>query len=94
MQSHTIKIAKRKIRRYMDTLKRKSKYCKVALTNELILCVSDRNSDVILFAVDLNEDKYDYEKGEDEDKLHLPEDGIELCFNTSTTPVMREKIGE
>ena len=78
----------------MDKLKCKPKYYKVALTNELILCVSERNSDVILFIVNLNEDKYDYEKGEDEDKLHLPGNGIELCFNTSTTPVMREKIGE
>ena len=94
MQSHTIKIAKQKFRRYMDKLKRKPKYCKVALTNELILCVSDGNSDVILFTVDLNEDKYNYEEGEDEDKLHLPENGGQLCFNVSTTQVMRKKIGE
>ena len=94
MQSHAMKNAKQKFRRYMDKLKRKPKYYKVALTNELILCVSDGSSDVILFTVDLNEDKYSYEEGEDEDKLHLPENGGQLCFNVSTTQVMREKIGE
>ena len=88
-QDHAGKAAKQK---FFDKLRRKSKYYSLVLTKDLVLCVSDRSSNVIEFTVDLCKDEYVHEKGELEDKLHIRENGEELCFNTSTTPVLRDKI--
>ena len=89
MQSHAGKTVKQK---FLDILKRKSKYYSLVLTKDLVVCVSDRSSNVIEFTVDLCKDEYVHEKGELEDKLHVHKNGEELCFNTSTTPILHEKI--
>jgi hypothetical protein len=65
-------------------------FCKVVLTEDLVLCVSNGKDDQIKFVVDLQKDKYDFDK--ETSTLSLPEQGKDLQFHKSTGHFLHERI--
>jgi hypothetical protein len=95
MQGHVDVVSvERTVRRYINKLIRRSKYYRVVLTYNSMLCCSKKNAGTIYFTVNLKTDDYHYEEGEDEDKMYIPDRKEWLHFGLSTSEFLRNTIGE
>ena len=89
MQSNTRKFPRNMFKKFLCKLNQR--YCKVMLTKDLVLCVSNSSEDKINFTVDLQNDDYDY--FEPTNTLHLPGQLEDIQFNDITGTFMSAKIG-
>ena len=91
MQTCTTKMSKNRFTQFFERLQHGA-FCKVVLTEDLVLCVSNGKDDQIKFVVDLQKDKYDFDK--ETSTLSLPEQGKDLQFHKSTGHFLHERICE
>ena len=91
MQSCTTRTSRNRLLRFINRILPDS-YCKVVLTEDLVLCVSNGADNDIKFAVDLKKDDYEYESSTN--TLVLPSKSEDLHFREVTGHFIQETISE